>query len=191
MPALLHAISIWVLAFPRPLAFPDPKVNWAEQDKSVNVEVAGREELLNRCIESGLEVRYRFDLKFCRRRSIWFDKCKSTITEIHSMQFDPISESYKVATDRHGDNDAPISFSVSSAAEALTDASSLQKFPVAVLLKGRELPDNGDNYIGVRVVADCKGGLDSSLLDLSYFLTLGLVKVDRFDSGWIAFRLSK
>lgn len=170
-------------------AFPEPRMNWSNREAGeLRITLPGEQELLNRCIESGLQVSYRFKLRLCRRRAAWFDRCGDTITEIHSMQFDPISESYKVEVDRHGDASDPLSTTVATPAQARELAGRIPNLRISDL-GGSTAKLSPKSYIDVRVITDCKGGLDAAMLELSHMLTFGLVKIDRFDSGWVAFKL--
>lgn len=167
-----------------------PVVNWVGND-SIKIVAAGQEELLNRCMESGLEVRYRFDMRFCRRRTGWFDWCGDQRSQIHILQYDPISESFKVTTDRHGDEEKPRQVIYNSLEEANNELTHIPSIPLSFIARDQDYLNQKNSYIGVKIVADCKDSFGSSILDISYILTLGLVKINRFDSGWIAFNLDR
>ncbi|MBN8550577.1 MAG: hypothetical protein J0M12_14775, partial [Deltaproteobacteria bacterium] len=53
-----------------------------------------------------------------------------------------------------------------------------------------DFPQNRSPFLGVRVIADCKGDYNETIAKISNFLTLGLVDVGSFDSGWVAFSLA-
>lgn len=170
-------------------AVPQPVVNWATKDK-LQIIAQGREELLDRCIERGIEVRYRFEMRFCESGYLWFDDCEDQFVEIRSIHYDPLYETYRVNADRLDDINKPTSQTFTSREDAIRALTSLTPIALAELRRGVE-PDNKDKeYVGVRVISECKGSIGSSLLDISNFLTLGLVKINRFDSGWVAFYLN-
>jgi hypothetical protein len=93
--------------FPLMFAFPDLRVNWSGgQLNAVRVVAEGKDEVMEQCVKSGLEVRYRYELRICKRRFLWADSCNDPKVEVHSLQYDPISESYRVMVDKIGDNEA-------------------------------------------------------------------------------------
>ena len=172
------------------MSFPQPIVNWVGQD-AVNISVSGSEELLERCLASGIEVRYRYEFQICQKRSGWIDSCQDLKREIRSMQFDPVSENYTVTVDRHGDNLAPESSTQHSKNDAQLKVSKIENLPLKFLDQNFSLASRDGYYISMRVVADCKGSMNSALLAISNILTFGQVKIDRFDSGWIAFDIDR
>lgn len=181
LPPLIAWVQIMMLSL-------QPVVNWVGSD-AVRIVAQGREELLNRCMESGIEVRYRFDMRYCRRRSGWFDSCSDQRSEIHILQFDPISEIYRVTVDRHGDEQGPIQHTYASSDEAYSVLTEIPAVPLQFVARDEAVSSDANHYVGVKVVADCKDSFGSSMLDISYLITFGLVKINRFDSGWIAFNL--
>ena len=172
-------------------AFPEPRMNWVDKlTGAVRIEVPGDQELLSRCIESGLQLRFRFQFRLCRKRTGWLDGCGDDVKEVHTMQFDPASESYRVEIDRFGDADDPVATTVAGLVEARKMVAAVPDLALDDL-GGDSKSLKPRSYIGVRVVADCKGGLDSMMLELSNIVTFGLVRIDRFDSGWVAFELNE
>ncbi|MCO6429765.1 MAG: DUF4390 domain-containing protein [Deltaproteobacteria bacterium] len=184
---MIPSILAWIPVF---FAFPDLRVNWVEP-QGIRVIADGRQELLERCIESGTEVRYRFRLRYCRRRVGWFDDCSSEKTEIHSLRYDPIGESYIVESDRFADDDPPEKNTYSSLPEARADLVEIKQMSLNFISAAAVHDRGARRYIGVRVTADCKREVGDVLLDLPYLLTFGLVKTSRFDSGWIAYEMEQ
>jgi Domain of unknown function (DUF4390) len=170
-------------------AAPQPVVNWAVGD-TLKVMVEGREELLNRCLSGGIEVRYQFNLRLCRKRSAWFDDCEDIKKEIHGLQYDPVSDNYRVTIDRLGDQADPELYTYPTLEDGLARATRIDAFPLNILSEALPPLPRTNYYVGIRILSDCANSFGSSLLDISYVLTFGLVKVNRFDSGWIAFNLS-
>lgn len=193
--ALIHLI----------FAVPQPVVNWASSVKdTINISSEGNEPLLDKCLEAGIEVRYRFQMRYCRRGSFWFDQCQDQWDEIKTIKYDPIKESYLVQSDRIGDEIKPSQALFSSKEEAIKMLSTIENADIDKISRGEyseyksklsnknnqdDQEDLPRTYIGIKIVSDCKGSVGSTMLDISYYLTFGLVKVSRFDSGWVAFYL--
>lgn len=173
------------------LGAPDLSIKHASADRAaVNMTVSGHDELLEQCLGSGLETRYRFEVRLCRRRSFWFDDCGDEAVVHHSVRFDPISEIYKVALDRLGDDDPPRRMSLSSRSDAIGAISAVKNLNLMKLAKDdpRYL-ETPRAYLNARVVSECKGEYSKTLTGISSVLTFGLVKIDGIDSGWIRYDL--
>lgn len=181
----MPAILAW---FAVVFAFPDLHVNWTDA-KGLRVVAGGSEELLDRCIEGGIEVRYRFLLRHCRRRVGWFDACEGNKMEVHALRRDPVSENYIVTVDRHSDEKSPAKNTFNELADARAALGTIDFIPLEFIAGGPPRAENKGYYVGVRVVADCKRDFSDVVLDLPYLLTFGLMKTNRYDSGWIAFEL--
>lgn len=172
-------------------AVPSPVANWVNSDReSIKIIAEGKEELLDRCIESGIEVRYRYELRYCVKGSMWFDECEDQWVEIKSIQFDPIKEIYLVESDLLDDEETPFKGSFSSLTDALQKLSSIESVNVEKIARGKYDKNNPRGYVGIRVLSECRGSVGNTLLNISYYLTFGLVKVSRFDSGWVAFYIN-
>ena len=170
---------------------PQPVVNWVTSGKeSIDIVAEGREELLDRCVDAGIEVRYRFAMRYCTKGSFWFDDCEDEFVHIKNIRFDPIKENYSVESDSLGDNSTPEVDVFTDRSEAINKLKTLSNLRIKPLSRGRQIIQDKD-YIGIRVLSECKGSVGSTLLDMSYYLTFGLVKVSRFDSGWVAFYLKQ
>ena len=58
------------------LAGPEVLLNWTNQKfEAVRIRVAVADELLSRCLKSGLAMEYNYQIRLCRRRAVWFDAC--------------------------------------------------------------------------------------------------------------------
>ncbi|MBN8550607.1 MAG: hypothetical protein J0M12_14925 [Deltaproteobacteria bacterium] len=182
-----------ILAFvPLFFAFPNPNVNWSGgEHNAVRISADGRDEIINQCIRSGLEVRYRYEMRICRHRILWADYCGDERVVIRSLNFDPISESYRVVIDRLGDKEPAKVTTATSLEKALGTVTTLTSPPLSSLgFNSSDFPQNRSPFLGVRVIADCKGDYNETIAKISNFLTLGLVDVGSFDSGWVAFSLA-
>lgn len=183
-----------ILAFlPLLFAFPNPNVNWSGGElKAVRITADGKEKVINQCISSGLEVRYRYELRVCRHRILWADYCTDEKVVVRSLNFDPISESYRVVIDKLGDREPAKVTTATTLDAALGAVTAFTSPPLLEMgFNSRDFPANRDPYLNVRVIADCKGDYNETLAQISNFLTLGLVEVGTFDSGWVAFSLTR
>lgn len=171
------------------LAAPELSSNWTSPTKEqLKVEVRGGERFIRPCLYGGLEVVYRYHIQLCQRKTLWFDDCGDPQLVIHNLELDPISENYIISKDLLRDEAPPISRSVSDLAEAIVELSSIKELPVFVLRASSE--PQTDQYVGVKVVADCRGEYNKNLARFASFITLGLTRSNEFDTGWVDFTLS-
>lgn len=186
--------ALHVLAFiPLLFGFPDLTVNWSGGELSaVRIVADGKEEVISQCIQSGLEVRYRYELRLCKRRLLWADFCTDESVQTRTMQFDPISESYRVVVDKIGDREPAKITTFPTLDGALRAVNSLTSPSLDQLgFNEKDFPSSRLPYLGVRVVTDCKGDYNETIARISSFITLGLIDIGTFDSGWVDFALSK
>lgn len=164
-------------------------LNWnsAQNTEAVNVKVNSHDEILERCAQSGIEVRYRYLVKICKRRNWWFDQCSEEKQYLQSLQFDPISESYKITTDRIGDPAPPEVSVVTRRSEAFEAISSVNDVSLDSIATVQEFPRDQKTYVSVRLLSECKGEYSQIATGLTTIATLGLIKVGWIDSGWIDF----
>ena len=182
---MIHGLIAWFAVIS---AFPNLTVNWVD-NTGVHISADGREELLDRCIESGIEVRYRFLMRYCRKRVGWFDACDDERMEIHSLTRDPVSENYVVIVDRFSDDKRPEKSTFNELADARIAVSSIERMPLDFISENASELVQPGRYLGVKVIADCKRDFSDVVLDLPYLLTFGLMKTNRYDSGWIAYEM--
>lgn len=182
---------------------PQLTVNWADSSHSgVKVAVSGSDATIEQCVKSGLAVHYRYEMRLCRRRAAWMDRCTPTTIEVHSLQFEPISEVYTMMSDRHNDTDEPVDNRYTSFNEAMQQTSRIALMPLSFLNRDGQFFADVDLsneearkqayqgiYVGVRLLAECRGDYNQILGKLSYFLTLGLLRTGVYDSGWVDFQL--
>lgn len=155
------------------------------RDSSLKVIYPGRDAVIEQCVKGGLEVRFRFEVRLCKRRSLWWSACKEPITETHFVRFDPITENYQVVFDRLGDKAPPITSNVSTLREALQELSTIQSMPLLNLAHGdHEFASSPKAYVSARVISHCKGEFNETVARISDFLTLGLLDVGMSDTGW-------
>lgn len=177
--AILHAI----------LAAPDFSIALSGRDRGmVSLTLVSHDELIEQCIGAGLEARYRFSIRACRRRSFWFDMCRDEIQYQRIIRFDPITEIHRVAFDTLGDDDPPQTMSMPSRSEAIRAVSSLKKIDVSKLTGGdSRFLEPSSGYLSARVATECRGEYSRITRRISSALTLGMVEIGGLDSGWLRF----
>src|SRR5262245_37250121 len=100
-PALLSFFLILV-------GFPDLSMHWEpSKPPALTVGLSDRDDVVDQCLKSGFKVSYRFEVRLCRKRRWWRDRCSDERTETRLLEYDPISESYRIVSDVHGDADEP------------------------------------------------------------------------------------
>jgi len=164
-----------------------PKVKWASESRdAVRIVVEGQDDFFTQCIRSGLEARMRLEVALCRRRQAWFDRCSDTVTEVHGLRYDAVADAYTVTRDRWGDAVLPVEETLNDAENALQAVAAIESEPLAPL---GWAADGRRYYLQLRAVADCKGEYNELLARIPYLLTLGLVRVNGYDSGTVTFSL--
>ncbi|RIL03893.1 MAG: hypothetical protein DCC75_12810 [Proteobacteria bacterium] len=180
-------IGIWIILLP-----PQVQLDWADAKfDQLKVSVSNYDQAMQQCIKSGMELRNRFEMRWCKRRRFWLDNCADLRVEVRSLKFDPISESYRVITDRIGDELEPSSVSLDTPEEALKRISIIEDLTLDFLSAGAQGRQQGRSYVGMRLLTDCRGEYNETLARISYFLSLGAIKSAGYDSGWIDFELGQ
>lgn len=167
------------------------QVAWSTKEESGLVITAlERQDEVRECLEASLVARVRFEVRLCHRRESWFDGCEDARTEIHTIQFDEVTESYRVVSDRIGDKLEATAVGIPARSEAVRVALTIPQMPLELLAKdnpsilGRE-----DLYIQARTGVSCRGGGPRMFAHLSRILTLGLVNTVESRSSWQDFTL--
>jgi len=168
-------------------------VHWASWQKGAVVIYAGEfESAVDECLASSREARIRFEAKLCRRRTGWFNACAEMRTEVHSIAFDPVTESFKVVSDRHSDESDPVSIAIPSKQEAMRAMLQVDNLDLDFLARHDvKLLNSPRRYLEVRSVFTCKGSMSKTIGRLAQILTLGLVNVIETDSGWLEFDIDE
>lgn len=170
-------MNIFPLLLPIFLAIPTISIKWKD-DKHQNlvVSLVGGNPAEEECLNNGLTVAYRYEFKFCRKRSWWLDACSEEIREVRTLQYEPISESYFVSLDRLGDAEPEQQSMSLSKEEALKDlyVTELSTLPRST-------------YVQSRVRYTCKGDQNRVLDRISNIVSLGLVSLGAYQSDWIDF----
>lgn len=174
------------------LAFATLQVRWTDHARaSITVVAAERQEEILECLDEGLEARLRFEARLCHRRSMWLDGCEDARSELHTVRFDEITESYRVVSDRLQDDTEPTAVGAPAKSEALRVVTTLHDMPLEFLARERpDLLNAPDAYIQVRTIFVCRGSVNRTLAHLSRVITLGLVNAVEDRSSWSDFNLT-
>jgi hypothetical protein len=111
-------------------------------------------------------------------------------SEVHSVEYEPISEAYRVVTDRFNDEDDRLAVGVPTIRDALRAMTTMENLPLGFLARGDDtLIKERGAYVQVRTVFSCRGGVNRTVARLSQVLTLGIVNVVEETSDWYDFEL--
>lgn len=167
------------------------QVAWSTRDQAgLAITALERQEEVRDCLESSLPARVRFEVRLCHRRESWLDGCEDVRTEVHTIQFDEVTESYRVVSDRLGDKLEATAVGVPSRAEAVRVTLTIPQMPLEFLARDNpELLGQEDTYVQVRTGVSCRGGGARMFAHLSRILTLGLVNTVESRSSWQDFTL--
>ncbi len=166
-------------------------VRWdSVESEAIRVKISSLSEEMNSCLSSSLELRIRYEIKFCSQRSFWFDNCGRERIETKTIRYDPISEKYSLESDKYHDKIQPDVQTFNERDDAVALATNLS------LIQLNDLPERDKlrgsrEYVGVRVVAICKGASGGVLEQIPWFMSFGLYDPAVLDSGWIAFNLTR
>ena len=165
------------------------QVHWVDStQQAVSVRATGVEGEVEECLDNGREVKLRFELRLCRKRGSWLDACAEQRTQHHAVSYDSITESYKVVTDRLGDDEDPVAVGMPSRSDAVAATVTAENIPLSFLARDEtELLRHERAYLQARAVFACKGSVNRTVAQLSQIVTFGLVNVVESDSGWMDF----
>lgn len=165
------------------------QVLWVDSSHSaVNIRASGVEAELEECLESGREAKVRFQFRLCRKRRSWLDACGEERTQHNAISYDSITESYRVVTDRLGDDIDPVAVGIPARKDAISAAVTAENVQLSLLAGDRaELVGHERGYLQARAIFICKGSVNRTLAQLSQILTFGIVNVVETDSGWLDF----
>jgi len=181
----------FLLMLPLVFAAPQGRVSWSDASrKELRIRVEGKDELLGKCLKGGLEMEYEFEVQLCRRRAAWFDACAERLRDRHRLSLEPISGSYHFVSDRFGDEIGPQTHIISAQEEAVMALSEMNPVTLEYLAQADpKLMYSQNSYLRVRVQSHCRGDYNRTWARISSFLTLGLVRISGFDTGWMDFKL--
>jgi hypothetical protein len=167
------------------------QVRWSTpSEQGLRIEALDREQDIIECLESSHQARLRFEMRLCRRRSGWLDYCEEARSELHTAQFDEVTESYRVVSDRFGDESESTAVEVPARQEAVKVTRTLPNMPLSFMLRDEpSILDNPNAYLQIRTIFICRGGISRTIAHLSRVLTLGLVNNVEDRSDWEDFPL--
>ncbi len=169
------------------------RVNWTDGSRTaVSIKADGVRPVIAECLDTGRLTKVRIEMRLCRKRSSWLDACTTERSELHAIDYDIITESYRVVSDLHGDGSEPVAVGVPTRAKAIDATVSIDKVDLAFLARGdEELLRHENNYLQTRAIVVCKGSVNRLFAHLSQIVTLGIVNVKEEDSGWIDFPINQ
>lgn len=167
------------------------QVAWSTKDqRGLTITAVERQEEVRECLDASLLARVRFEVRLCHRRESWLDGCEDTRTEVHTIQFDEVTESYRVVSDRIGDKLEATAVGVPSRMEAVRVTLTIPQMPLEFLARDNPaLLGQEGTYVQVRTGVSCRGGGARMFAHLSRILTLGLVNTVESRSSWHDFTL--
>ncbi len=167
-------------------------VFWTSNEKqAVTVYSSGLTESVVECLDSARQSRVRIEFRVCRRSPAWFDSCRPSRSGLNTIEFDPITESYRVVSDLLGDDSEPISTGIPSRTEAIEVALHTKAIRLDYLAQedATVLQERG-TYMQVRATTSCRGSVNRFFANVSQILTLGMVNVVESTTDWNDFSLA-
>jgi hypothetical protein len=167
-------------------------VFWTSNEKqAVTVYGVGLTQSVLECLDSSRQSRVRIEFRVCRRSPAWFDSCRPSRSGLNTIEFDPITESYRVVSDLLGDESEPASIGIPSRSEAVEVVLQTKTIPLGYLAQedATVLQEKG-TYIQVRATTSCRGSVNRFFANISQILTLGMVNVVESTTDWNDFSLT-
>lgn len=175
-----------------------PTLKVAIKGDGLRVAVDGRNEALETCAESSLDLKVKYAAAICDKKRFWFDDCKNQRVYLRTLRFDPLRGEYKVISDTIEDRLVPEERSYQELENAWAATFELEHLPLKFLARGEvSVFDTDRPYIEVRVKASCTQGgskrLDNLATNLATNLAnnfatnlvFGLSDIKAFDSGMV------
>lgn len=186
----LRSISVLPLVW---LALALVDMRWSTPAKeSLNITSPDRAGVVLECLEEGRKAKLRFEVRLCRRRSGWVDFCEEPRSELHTVTYDEVTESYRVVSDRLNDEQEPIALEITSRPEAIRMVTSLTNLPLGFLIRDEpDLVNHPGAYLQVRTAFTCRGNSSRPFAHISRILTFGLLNTIEDRSPWEDFSLSQ
>jgi hypothetical protein len=167
-------------------------VFWSTKEtKAVTVNGSGLSQAVVECLDSSRQLRIKMEFRVCRRNPAWFDSCRPSRSGLNSIEFDPITESYRVESDLHDDDVEPTSIGIPSRDEAIKSVLHARAVPLEYLAQGdTTVLQEAGSYIQVRATLACKGTVNRFFANVSQILTLGMINVVETTTDWNDFSLA-
>ncbi len=175
--------------FPLLIVLASPELNVQKNNlnpKILSIEVTGKDSIVKECLDNGQEIRYRFEIKVCDAKYFW-GNCSKTMVETHFLSWNPISNSYQIITDRHRDQKLPEGQTFEHREQALIALRTMEDFNLEFFKKANLTPTS---YLQARGFSECRGEYSKTFSELSYYLTLGFLRLSGFSTGWKNFPLN-
>jgi len=166
-------------------------VFWSSNEmRSVTVDGAGLAPAVTECLDSSRQSRIKMEFRVCRRNPAWFDSCRPARSGLNSIEFDVVTESYRVESDLHDDDVEPSSSGIPSRLEAIESVLRMRSVPLEYLAQGdvSVLRESG-TFLQVRATLSCRGSANRFFANVSRILTLGMVNVIETTTDWGEFSL--
>jgi hypothetical protein len=172
-------------------AFTLVDVTWhTQQQQSVNIKAQSRDSEVLECLSEELKAKLRFEVRLCRRRSGWVDFCEDSRSELHTVTYDEVTESYRVVSDRLDDEQEPISIEVPSRPEAVRLVTTVDNLKLNFLTRDEPLlTEHEKSYLQIRTIFTCRGNSARPFAHISRIFTLGLLNNVEDRSEWEDFAL--
>ena len=181
------------LIIPLLFSFPSLVMTWVggeHQQVSIALEAVDPE--WRKCVENGLEARYRLEIRICRLRDVWGEHCLPTLVETRSLIKDPLTSTYRVTSDLLYDKEEPEKQSIETFNEAIASMTTPHLVSIADLTAAEpDVLSAKRVQISARVISSCRGEVNPMLRRLSQFLTLGIIDLQDKTSSWTDFVLKK
>ena len=171
--------ALFVLVFFNIAFAISPEVKWVDEEKTgVSITSNGpKTSSFRECVSKGFATENKFEVRLCKERTMWFDKCDEVLTLLKQVGKDPISGKLSLVVDILGDGEDPEERSLQSENDALEALKSSGLVPIS--LERRKL--------SVKVTETCKGSYSSTVRRISRILSLGVIEFRGDTSGWIEF----
>jgi hypothetical protein len=175
-------VQILLLAPPLHLA---PEFITGYEPSGLSAKVQGREDSMSQCVRGGVEFRCQFKFEACEKRRLWLDNCRQVREVRSTLKYDPISETYRVSRDMLGDADPPETGQFESLNKAFTSVLEMEGIPLSFVTGDNSSLQQSDRlYVDTRAICYCREDFSQALAKVTNVLTLGLIQLRPFDSGW-------
>lgn len=166
-------------------------VRWSTRaQESVRISAPERNEDVQECLVNSLQAKLRFEVRLCRKRSGWMDYCKDSRSELHTVTYDEVTESYRFVSDRLNDGQDPIAIEVPDRKDAIQFATTIEALPIQFLTHSdSDMGQHPGAYLQIRTIFKCRGNSSRPFAHISRFLTFGLLNIVEDRSEWRDFIL--
>ena len=188
---MFHPLSILVFVVAASIQGPF-QVFWSNREmRQLSIDGQGLSSQVVECLQSSRQARVTFEARICRHEPAWFDSCLPSRSSVQTIEFDAISESYRVVSDMQGDGLDAVAVGIPSQEEAIHAVLMVRSMSIDYLAQGDvTVAKEQGSYIQVRSRSSCRGSSSRFFAHISEILTLGLVDVVESTSDWYEFNLA-